>query len=218
MKPNDFKKLLKQLSGTDSIEEFDARITAQQRARNLEIKNAILVLAAAVIRCDNNYASSTEKYVDDFIVRHFEKSEKTVKVVADHVFAGTEPYTKIACTELNLLSTYESRITILKFLFGVAASDDFINAKEVRAIHRFAKYMGINETDFTSIKNDFIALHNPYVVLGLDESATMDEVKSAYRKLTLKFHPDKSKNDKAHENYMNIKKAYQTIIARINTF
>ncbi|XP_057451659.1 uncharacterized protein LOC130743428 isoform X2 [Lotus japonicus] len=53
---------------------------------------------------------------------------------------------------------------------------------------------------------------SPYQVLGLSPSATVDEIKKAYRKLALKYHPDVNKEDKAQEKFMRIKHAYNTLL------
>ncbi|KAL1877329.1 hypothetical protein VTK73DRAFT_8782 [Phialemonium thermophilum] len=55
---------------------------------------------------------------------------------------------------------------------------------------------------------------DPYEVLGLDRSATADQVKSAYRKAALKSHPDKVPDDKkkdAHETFQSIAFAYAVL-------
>ncbi|KAI0438399.1 hypothetical protein F4803DRAFT_565301 [Xylaria telfairii] len=55
---------------------------------------------------------------------------------------------------------------------------------------------------------------NPYDVLGLERDATADQIKSAYRKLALKNHPDKvseEQKQKAHETFQSIAFAYAVL-------
>lgn len=59
-------------------------------------------------------------------------------------------------------------------------------------------------------------MNNPYEVLGINQNATDDEVKAAYRALAKKYHPDNYANnplqDIAEEKMQEINEAYDTIM------
>ena len=193
------------------------KLSPQQKSHQQEIENSILVLAAEVIRCDKNFTDKTEAFVHDYLNRQFGSINRKHRsnAVNSHLETGTEPFVKIACKELSILTTLDSRVSIVRFLFGVAAADNFVNEKETKVISRISRYLGINEKDFKEIKHVTLAQNNPYHTLGVDEGATWEQIKQAYRKMILKHHPDKRtanvSEEEAGAKFREIQKAFELL-------
>ena len=57
-----------------------------------------------------------------------------------------------------------------------------------------------------------MAKRDYYDVLGVNKNATPDELKSAYRKLAVKYHPDKNPGDKvAEDKFKEASEAYHVL-------
>src|SRR3989338_7300147 len=52
---------------------------------------------------------------------------------------------------------------------------------------------------------------NYYDILGVSKTAGEDEIRKAYKKLALKFHPDKNKDPAATEKFAEISEAYEVL-------
>ena len=55
-------------------------------------------------------------------------------------------------------------------------------------------------------------MNNYYKVLGLTKSATFDDIKNAYRKLSIKYHPKNNPNDEAaHNKFIEVNEAFNAL-------
>ena len=54
-------------------------------------------------------------------------------------------------------------------------------------------------------------LKDYYKILGISKIASDDEIKKAYRKLALKYHPDKNRSAGAEEKFKEIAEAYEVL-------
>ena len=55
------------------------------------------------------------------------------------------------------------------------------------------------------MKKDF------YETLGVSKNASKDDIKAAYRKAALKYHPDRNKEPNAEEHFKEINEAYEVL-------
>ena len=55
------------------------------------------------------------------------------------------------------------------------------------------------------------AQRSPYEVLGVARDASQAEIKKAYRKLSLQYHPDKNRAEGAKEKFVEVAGAYEIL-------
>jgi len=78
--------------------------------------------------------------------------------------------------------------------------------------------LGISATDYESIQNMFVpSTDAAYRILEVERSATDEELKKAYRKMALKYHPDKVGHlgeefrKTAEEKFKSVNEAWEKI-------
>jgi DnaJ like chaperone protein len=113
---------------------------------------------------------------------------------------------------------YPSRLQLLHYLFGVATADHQFDPSEERVIQKIAGYMGVESSDFASIRAMFVKdINNSYDILEINPDATDEEVKKAYRRLAIQYHPDKVAHlgedikKAATEKFQTLNAAYEEI-------
>lgn len=179
---------------------------------------SLLVLSSAVIRTDGRTLQSERDMVRDFIRRNFGDSA---------VPEGMRILEELNGKEINLYSVgpqiaanmnYSQRLQLLHYLARLAMADGEFSKAEKDVIEAIAGAISITSSDAASI----IAMYwkdssSAYTVLEVSPSASDEEVKTAYRKMAMKNHPDKvatlgpEVQKAAAEKFRQIQEAYETI-------
>ena len=179
---------------------------------------SLLVLSSAVIRADGRILQSELDQVRGFIRQNFgEQAVSEAMRILD----------ELNRQEINIYSVggqiatymnYSQRLQLFHYLTNIATADGDFSKSEKEVLEAISSAIRINAADASSI----IAMYykdsdSAYAVLEISPSATDDEVKSAYRRMAMKNHPDKvatlgpDVQKAAEEKFRKVQEAYETI-------
>ncbi len=179
---------------------------------------SLLVLSAAVMRADDSVKKAELDYVKNFFVKQFGVEETREHMKTLRELMKKEIPLQEVCQRIRVNIQYASRLQLLHYLYGIARADGHVDKAEVGVIEQIASYLGIEPKDQESIKAMFYKdTESAYKVLGVDPEASNEEVKKAYRKMAVKYHPDKVGHEgekvqkSAKEKFQKVQEAYERI-------
>ena len=185
---------------------------------------SLLILASLVIKADGKVRKEELNYVKEFFTRTFGlvKSKKYYEIFNTLNKQSLSSKLRAICLQLTQSINHASRLQIIHFLFGVASSDNEIHQTEINVINKIATYLNVSSQDFQSISAMFVkagsAIDTYYKILEVDKNSSTDEIKKSYRKLVMKYHPDKLQGVSedivklANEKFLSIQQAYEKIM------
>ena len=178
---------------------------------------SLLVLSAAVIKADGKVTSAEIAKLREFFARNFgaqaaNEAEKIVKEIVHKDFNIYE-----VCGQVRSCMDYSQRMQLYHYLVSLGACDGLMQC-EVDILEVIATNIGLTKGDADSI----LALFRPsndanYRILGISPEATDEEVKKAYRRMAVKYHPDKvatlgeDVQKAAEEKFKAVSQAYEAI-------
>lgn len=191
----------------------------QQRSTSSDVPTMLMALSAAVMKADGKVLRSELDYVKAFLNQQFgaQFNAQHLQTLKQFVNSNEIPLQRI-CNDIRMRMQPEVRVQLLHYLFGIAKADGHVSDVESNVIGNIATMMGVSSVDFESVKNMFYRnVDSDYKVLGIEQDATDEEVKKAYRKMAVKFHPDKVSQmgeeyqKGAKEKFQKIQDAYDAI-------
>lgn len=208
---------------------------------------ALLVLIAAVMKADGEVKQSELKHVKDFLRKNYSDEDSKQLLLALRDILKQDINLPPLCYQIKQNTDYSTRYHLYDFLFSLAVADGQLSSHEATVLNTIHRHLGISYSDMMSIRERYRSYYtqyesnwqqrnynqgsyqrqynnsstnqgpDPYKVLGIDSSATDDEVKRAYRRLAMKYHPDKMESmgesikTQAEEQFRKINEAYETI-------
>lgn len=197
---------------------YRTRPRQRPQTQSGDFEVSLLVLASIIIKADDHQ----DQRELDFVRQQF--TNMYGKERANHAFklfkniSKQQISTRQVCIQIQQMMDHPSRLQLLHFLFGIAKADTLVTENEIRQIYTISGYLGISSKDFESIKAMFYnSKENAYKILEIDKSATVAEIKAAYRKMAKKYHPDKvihlgKEHQKgAEEKFRQVQEAYEQL-------
>ncbi len=179
---------------------------------------SLLILAAAVMKADGKVMKSELNFVKDFFTRQFGEEHTKNRLEILKELLDKDINIEEACEKIRGSLTYASRLQLLHYLFGVAVADNSCSAVERDLIRRISQLLWLNEPDYKTIEAMYFdGTDSSYTILQIEKTASDDEIKKAYRKMAIKYHPDKVEalgedaKKAAKEKFQEINNAYEKI-------
>lgn len=182
---------------------------------------SLLVLLGAVMKADDKMLRSELDYIKVFLSKQFSQTQvRDFMVLFKDILKQSYPI-KDVCRQISRSMDHPSRLELLHILFGLSLADGSFHKDEERIIRKISNYLNINQNDYSSIKAMFVRdVKSDYKILEIPSNCSDDELKKAFRKMAVKYHPDKvshlgdevkslaeEKFKKVNEAYNNIKKS-----------
>jgi DnaJ like chaperone protein len=191
-----------------------------------QYQNNLLFLISSLMKADGVVSKEKIIYIKNYLYKQFGSMYGSRMMMALKNHLNNHYRVDVIAAELRYMTAPQGKLNLFRFLHGITIQNGILHPEERSILEKIAMNMGITQSDFFSVINGntssgkssfqhtiFNQTEDSFKILGLTNSATDDEVKKAYRKLVLKYHPDRTELDEktATEKFNRIQQAYERI-------
>ena len=192
--------------------------SAREHTQTGDFGASLLILAAAVMKADGQVLKSELEYVKRFFVQQFgiEKTRGHMELFKG-ILKQNIPLREV-CEQIKHFTRHSDRLQLVHFLFGISGADGRFADAEMEVISQISGMLGVSQADYQSIRSMFVRESNAdYKILEVEADASDEEIKKAYRRMAVKYHPDKVSHlgddfqKMAVEKFQKVQEAYENI-------
>lgn len=203
---------------TQGAENTSTRRTYSATEQRNSFLVSLLVLSAAVIKADGKTLQSELDYVKDFVRKNFGESAVPEAMRMLQEFTRQQVNIYQVGPQIARYMNYSQRLQLFHYLVQIALADGEFAKSEKSVLEAIGATIGLSQADIDSVISMFYKdTNSAYKVLEISPDATDDEVRTAYRRMAMKNHPDKvatlgpDVQKAAAEKFRQIQEAYEAI-------
>ena len=222
----------RKVSGDTDSEWDEGLIPLNFRPTKENIFEVFIAASCAIVVRDLDHYYMKFPYIDKYLRKNFGETYYYAESSYDYSMRHVVRINSLAdWSNRNLAKVWKVRM--INFLAGIAAYDGGINDEEQRYLLTLMAKLNLELTDFEAIYQEKLTRKNErkyqassntsdreffYTVLGLEITASIEEVKTAYRKLVKLTHPDRFANEtpevqkQMSEKFRKVQEAYESIV------
>ncbi len=219
-----WKKLNTDIFNPDHAPVEDGDTSQEEESSQIDIfTRTLATLMAAVAQADGEVSDGEIRRVRKYYLSNFpvSQAEEWVKIFEYQAFQVID-HVAVCKSALNDIDYY-ARLQLFGILADLAAEGGVVTNEEKRILEEIGNALGIAASD--KAPAGFKAFHTdegPYGILGVSMNASGGEIKRAYHRLALQYHPDKVLHlgqnyaDVAAVKFRSIHQAYEDIKSNRN--
>lgn len=185
-----------------------------------DFKMSLLVLIAVVMKADGTLKKKELDVAKRFLVVNFGEDGALEALQILKNLLKQDINEEEVAQQIGYYMNYSAKLELLHLLFEVAYADGEGHFQELAVLLRISNRLGISTLDYNAIHAPYQKTKDvnwAYKALEVEPSATPDEIKKAYRRMAMKYHPDKVASlgedvkRSATEKFRKVNEAYEEL-------
>jgi len=211
------------------------KVSEYEQTQTESRKNFVSLLVHILVKVaqfDGNVTRAEQQTIKNFFRTHLHYNQNQMFWVNELIKDATHNPDSLETLLAQFRSSfaYEPRLILVELVYQVFFSNERVTNQELELARNIAEYLELSPYDLQTIQSRYIHMRQTavnmeqqyYEVLGLQPDASFEEIKKAYRKLSMKYHPDKVGHlgdefkGVAEEKMKEINAAYQYLKKKFN--